>query len=1064
MKRGKYKIFKWIGWVLGSFFALILLITISFYLGRGWIMKRAVIYLNQNQPGEVHIGQMNLLPLMDFPNSVVQFRDISWYENPVRPDSLHQEPILSIHKLNLSLDIVELIRGDIKVDQFRLKNGFVRIEVYQDSLMNLEKALGIRFGESPSPQSETTDSLMRVDIDKIELINFLVLYQDHTSGDALNIQINRLESQFSLFPDIVNSDIELNVDINSIKYQKYNIENKKDVKLSSHILFDLEKKSIVIEPSVLSISGLELETWGKYEFFSEPFIDIAFRATNTGLDVLNFLFLGVLDLDEIEQIGSGSIRLDGNVTGVLGKQVPVIRVNGIAQGIGFRIKPIERDVSDISFALFATNGGRADFSEGQVELRGFTASFPEGTVHGDIMAKNLVRPEIDLELKGELVLDGLDHMIKMEMLRSVEGHVSFDCNLAGIVDRTSNRFLDEAGSMKLSMDRVGVVYGKDTLSLDGTLYMEGNEVGARGLHLVFNGSQAALEVKTLNIVQYMLDYDKDVDIKIALASDRILPGRMTRDSLITGLLGEEITGLHFKAEASITGKELDAFLEQDTIPAFNLTLDSFGIELPVYANISDLNASIAFDTDTLTLHYLNGIIGESGFSFSGRMINLEAFINKDSGEIMSFDYNLSSPRLRAEDLLSYKSSFLLPESYRSEHMEDFNLTGSAQFPVEALIYDSVDLDFGVEVTNIGWHFRYYPMAIEQFRVKVNKQGKALRIDNLEGNIGESNLKLTALIGNFADSSLENLYGNLNLKSDLLDFNQLLNYQLPDEMADPETADSSEILNPPRLDQMEFPDFTFNLDVGELRYGENTIYGLRGTLRSTTEKVLFMDNLVVSAESGGSLGFNGQFNVANPFLYNLSAQMEMKDLNITDLNFQMQSGEEVYTLKENFAGILSGSGLAEVFITPDLNLDMEQTTALFQLEVKDGALINFTPLKAAGKYLNNRDLDHVRFSTLRNSFTLMDSRIIIPLMVVESTIGQILIEGEQGLDFSYLYLLRVPPWLVKDAARSTLRKKGDDEKEDEIKKMKMGNFVVMTIWSDGVESLVELKDQREKYRK
>ncbi|MCK4747744.1 MAG: hypothetical protein KAT15_11930, partial [Bacteroidales bacterium] len=143
-------------------------------------------------------------------------------------------------------------------------------------------------------------------------------------------------------------------------------------------------------------------------------------------------------------------------------------------------------------------------------------------------------------------------------------------------------------------------------------------------------------------------------------------------------------------------------------------------------------------------------------------------------------------------------------------------------------------------------------------------------------------------------------------------------------------------------------------------------------------------------------------------------------------------------------------------------DMSTTTAMFNMRVVDGALIEFTPLQAAAKFLDNKDLNHVRFAMLRNSFTLIDSRIIVPLMNVESTAGQLLIEGEQGLDNSYLYLVRVPVWLVKGAAKSVLSNAGDDQEEDQIQTMKMGKFLPLTVWSDGVESGVRIKDKREKY--
>lgn len=238
--------------------------------------------------------------------------------------------------------------------------------------------------------------------------------------------------------------------------------------------------------------------------------------------------------------------------------------------------------------------------------------------------------------------------------------------------------------------------------------------------------------------------------------------------------------------------------------------------------------------------------------------------------------------------------------------------------------------------------------------------------------------------------------------------------------------------------------------------------MNGQLRSTKSKIFYLDRLIITSESRGQIEFNGQFSLANPRLYTFSAKLDLDNVNINDLDFEMQSGEETYTLKDNFEGYVTASGLAEIFITPDFKFDMANTTATFNVKITDGALRSFTPLEAAGKYLDNKDLEYVRFSTLRNSFTLIDSRIVIPLMNVESSIGQLLIEGEQGLDNSYLYLVRVPTWLVKGAAKSALTNAADKEEDDQIRKMQLGKFLRLTVWGDGEVSEVKLGDKREKY--
>ncbi len=428
--------------------------------------------------------------------------------------------------------------------------------------------------------------------------------------------------------------------------------------------------------------------------------------------------------------------------------------------------------------------------------------------------------------------------------------------------------------------------------------------------------------------------------------------------------------------------------------------------------------------------------------------------------MISVGFDISSELMRAEDFFTVNGEFLLPETYSSEYLEDFHIAGSIDMPAEGLINDSLSLDFGLDIWDLGWNFRYYPLSFEDFIIVINREGERLFIEEFQGNIGESNLKMKATLENFTDTVLENLKGELVLESDLLDFNKLLNYHVPDS-AETNQVDKRE---PPRLDEINYPSFSFNVDIGELRYGDFNFFDLKGRLRSSSEKIFHLDELSLAGKSGGHMAFLGQFNVANPYLYTFSAEMELQDMNVDDLDIPMQMGDTIYRLKETFDGHVSADGLAEIFITPDLHVDMSNTTAVFNVRIEDGALINFTPLQAAAKFLDNKDLNFVKFATLQNSFplTLMDSRIIVPLMKIESTVGQMLIEGEQGLDNSFLYLVRIPPYLAREVAKSVLSDAKDKGEEEQIQEYKRGNFYSITVWSNGIESDFKLGDRRSKF--
>jgi hypothetical protein len=1069
MAKRKGRIFRIGGWTIVGIVSLVLLITLVFYLGREFFMGKAVSYLNEQQPGEVQMEKMNLIPFLNFPDVTLQLREVKYYEEAQGKDTANQEPILSLEEIHVTLDLVDLIRGGIMVSEARLKDGFIHMEVYADSISNLENALGMSFGEKSSTEEEETGSVFAIDLDKMELVNITLSMNNQVLEEHLSAKVNRLESSFSYLEGLVKAAIEVDIDINTVKYHTFNEQIEKNIYLNGSISFDPEASLVDVEPSRLSVSGLEFETWGSLDLRETPRVDFAYTASNEGLELLNFLFRGILDLNEIEQIGGGSIHLNGTMQGSLGDgKLPVIRMNGNAQELGFRIKSLDKNVTGISFEMFASNGRKSDLSEGFMNLTGFRAKFPEGRINANVTASNFKTPEVSVEIDAAVNLEGVEEMVNTGLLSDLSGSVALKGKLKGKVNRETGQFLNNEGLMSAVLNDVAFVINQDSLTKDsvsavkGEIVLRENMLGTEKLDLKFNSNAFNVGVSTENLLLYLFDFDRDVSAGVSISSELFSPATIIRDTSLTNMLGEEIRAFHFSAGVKIEKEQIDNFLEWDSIPDMEVFIDSFGISLPIYADISNVNASLSFASDTVSLHHLGGTIGASSFDMSGVLANYGAMARADSGGVVALNFDISSKMLRAEDLFTFNSEFLLPQEYSSEYLEDFSLTGRAEAPAAGLVYDSISMDFDLDIQDLGWGFRYYPSRFKDFLIQIEREGDLLLIENFQGSVGENNMKLSASLGNFTDSVVENIYGSIELYSDLLDFNQLLNYRQPDEVKEIEVLDTIEHSTSLRLYDLPYPSINFTVDIGELRYGKNTIYGMNGKFRSSREKIFYLDRLITSPEGRGTLEFNGQLNVSDSTMYSISAELDLKGIDISDLKLELQSEDTTFMLKDNFQGVVDARGLAEIFITPDLKVDMPTTTAAFNVTVNDGALINFTPLQAAGKFLDSKDLNNVRFATVRNSFTLMDSKINIPLMNVESTLGQLLIQGEQGLDMSYLYLVYVPPKLAKEAAKSAMSESAKEDGEDQVNQMKRGDFMMITVWSNGTDSDFKLGDKRNKF--
>ena len=117
--------------------------------------------------------------------------------------------------------MIELYRGKIQVSEVRMEDGFIRIEKYRDTLTNVERALGFRFGEGSGKDTVEGSKALQMSLDKVEFSNILILGNDQTNGDEISLLLKLLENRLEYLPERVDAELNLEVELNHCNYKTY---------------------------------------------------------------------------------------------------------------------------------------------------------------------------------------------------------------------------------------------------------------------------------------------------------------------------------------------------------------------------------------------------------------------------------------------------------------------------------------------------------------------------------------------------------------------------------------------------------------------------------------------------------------------------------------------------------------------------------------------------------------------------------------------------------------------------------------------------------------------------
>jgi hypothetical protein len=371
------------------------------------------------------------------------------------------------------------------------------------------------------------------------------------------------------------------------------------------------------------------------------------------------------------------------------------------------------------------------------------------------------------------------------------------------------------------------------------------------------------------------------------------------------------------------------------------------------------------------------------------------------------------------------------------------------------------------------------MTVRDFR-KGNTVGKAnfseamiqlkdnrFRLENLNGQLDFNNndVKVTDLSGLLMNNELK-LNGYFkNLLPYLLDKNEklLLRASLYSPALNwddfmPESNNNGGAL-------FRFPErLSFELDavVDRFQFRKFKAEAFKGKMRYHNSEFVLEEAVMTAV--GGSVAGSMKLDAKEYEKTGWSAKLKLKEVDITSLFNEFDNfGQEVISGKN-----LKGRANADIVFSGIWNqqwqVDLSSIEAHASIEINKGELIDYQAVQALSRFIKVDELNHIRFSSLKNEIEIRDQRVVIPEMQISSSALNLSLSGihkfNNEIEYHFSLLLRDILSKKARAAKKENMEFGGYEEDDGLGRTTL--FLKMTGTVDDPKISYDRKGLRKKW--
>lgn len=989
-------------------------ITIT-YMNQDRLVQEAIARLNEDFQGRLEIGGSHISPFRQFPYISIDLENIRIYEG--KSDT--SELLMQTKDAYLGFDFWQLVQGNFEIRQVIFENGFLKLVQHTDGSFNLTNAFN-----TPADTTEVSGEL-HLDLQRIQLENIDLLKYNEESRVLAEAYIEDASSRFRTTTDSMEIFLETRFLFNLITDGDTSFLHDKHLELHTHLTYSHNDNLLNISESEVMIEKALFVMAGTVDVDDDMNLDLTFKGDKPNFDLLLAFAPPELDPLFARYDNGGKIYFDARVSGrSVNGHTPYVEVDfGCAEAF-VQNTEAGKGVQDLFFKGHFTNGEERNPATMSLTIEDFSARPETGMFEGKVLVNNFESPEIDMQVICEFDLDFLAEFLNLQNLRDVTGSISLEMNFHDIVDLSQpEKSIEKLNESYFTALRVSNLnfnsssFSVPVRDVNIRATMDGHRAQIDQFDFRVGDSDVSMTADVSDFPAILHHTDLPVEAHLNIRSSLLDLNELMALNVDSAGAGEQIRDLSMKMTLKSSAR---AFTESPNLPIGEFLIEELNAQFVKYPHrLHDFRADVLIDSTDFRIIDFTGMIDSSDFHFTGMLGHYDLWLQPVPVGITTLEFNLNSSLLQLEDVFSYGGENYVPEDYRHEEFRDLRLHGLA-----SLEFDRSLKRTDLMIDRLAATMKVHPMRFEEFSGRFLIDSLSLEIQDMKGRLGNSDFEANAF---YHFHPVDSQQHQVSVRSERLDFDQLFAYTPPppDKIMTPEDHEAGF-----NVFALPFSNMHFDWQIGTLNYHRILLqdFWLKG--RMQTDHFVYLDTLSLST-AGGQIAMNGYFNGSDPKAIYFSPNAHIDNVDLDKLLFKFENFGQDHLVSENLHGRLSGSINGNIRLHADLVPIIDESELHMDMTVLNGSLHNYDVFDAMSSYFADKNLDYVRFDTLRNALDWKDGKLMIPNMNINSSLGYFEVAGQQDQNLEMEYYVRIPLKVITRAGMQKLFAKKDQDTSGQI---------------------------------